>query len=119
MDDFGTGENYGDHRDNAGVDWIEIDLSRIKPTAPDEDIPFRLHVNRFESSSKDSERFIHDPRDELKKILEADGFDDDWKVSTFIINHHRTLSVKHVYAIVASSTSEQTAGVTIYKKPAP
>jgi len=117
--DFGDGEKYGDDRENAGVDWKEINLASIKPTAPDEDIPFRLHVNRFESSSKDSERFIHDPRDELKRFLASDGFDDDWKVSTFIINHHRTLSVKHVYAIVASSTAEKTAGVTIYKKPAP
>jgi len=37
-------------------------------------------------------------------------------VTTFIVNHHRTLSVKHVYAMAASSSAEQTVGLTIYKK---
>ncbi len=103
---------YGDGNPNDTPGWFEIDLSPIQP--PGEEMPFRLFANRFESSSVDSERFIHDPREELKATIE--GFTDDWKVSTFIINHHRTLSVKHVYAMVASSSAEQAVGLTIYKK---
>ncbi len=107
------GSGYGDGNDNATAGWHEIDLSPIQP--PDDgEMPFRLFVNRFESSSPDSEQFLHDPRAQLAGAIEE--FSDDWKVTTFIINHHRTLSYKHVYAMAASSTSEQTVGLTIYKK---
>lgn len=113
MASFNTfGRGYGDGNDNDTAGWHEIDLSPIQP--PGEEMPFRLFVNRFESSSPDSERFIHDPREQLAEAIEE--FSDSWKVTTFIVNHHRTLSVKHVYAMAASSSAEQTVGLTIYKK---
>ncbi len=106
------GRGYGDDNANDTAGWYEIDLSPIRP--PGEEMPFRLFVNRFESSSPDSEEFIHDPRKQLAGAVEE--FSDDWKVTTFIVNHHRTLSYKHVYAMATSSSAEQTVGLTIFKK---
>jgi len=98
--------------------WIEVDLSAIKPG--EDELPFRLVVNRFKSSSDDAERFIHDPRGYFQATGEGvpalQHVADDWHVSTFIINHHRTLSRVHVYAMAAVSDEEKTVGVTIYKK---
>ena len=113
MDTFSDPDReYGDGRSNDTAGLYEIDLSPIQPDG--EEMPFHLFVNRFESSSPDSERFLHDPRKELGATV--DGFGDDWKVSTFIVNHHRTLSVKHVYVMATASPSEQAVGLTIYKK---
>jgi hypothetical protein len=113
VDSFNTpGRGYGDGNDNDTAGWYEIDLSPIQP--PGEEMPFRLFVNRFESSSPDSEQFIHDPRKRLAEAIEE--FSEDWKVTTFVVNHHRTLSVKHVYVMATSSESEKTVGLTIYKK---
>ena len=105
--------------ENDTSGWVEIDLSALKPRGEDE-LPFRLVANRFKSSSPDSEAFIHDP---LTYLLETRGdaaalrsVDPTWHVSTFVINHHRTLSKVHVYAMAAASDEEKTIGVTIYKK---
>jgi hypothetical protein len=108
----GNGDGYGDGVDNDTAGWHEIDLSVIEP--PKEGIPFRLFVNRFKSSSPESEAFLHDPRRELAAAIA--GFDGDWRVSTFIVNHHRTLSYRHVYVMAAASSEEQTVGLTIVKQ---
>ena len=116
MDSFSDPDReYGDGNPNDTAGWYEIDLSPIQPAGWE--MPFRLFVNRFESSSPDSERFLHDPRKELGGLI--DDFNDDWKVTTFVINHHRTLSYKHLYVMATSSSSEQTVGVTAYKQAAP
>lgn len=109
---------YGDGEANATDEWEEIDLGKHKPLK--EEVPFRLVVRRFKSSSTESEAFIHDP---LGEILRARGsvpafeaVTDDWRVATFVTNHHRTLSVRHVYVMTAVSTDDTSVGVTIYKQ---
>ena len=109
---------YNDGEANATDQWEEIDLGKHKPD--DDDLPFRLVVRRFKSSSPDSEAFIHDP---LREIVQAGGsvpaFEAvtmDWRVTTWVTNHHRTLSVRHVYVMTAVSTDDSSVGVTIYKQ---
>jgi hypothetical protein len=103
--------------------WHEFNLDPIKPTDGTE-IPFRLLANRFKSSTDASENFIHDPRTEFIKAAEEDGIeafkdiDDTWAVSTFVVNHQRTLSFTHLYAVVAVDKNDSTVGVTLVKKGA-
>ena len=110
--------SYGDANANDTSGWRELELSGLAPS-DGRDIPIRLLVNRFESSSPHSEAFIHDPLGEIIKVKGSvpafANVTDDWHVSTFVINHHRTLSVKHVYPIAVVSEEESTIGVTIYK----
>ena len=107
----------GTENDTAG--WKELDLSGVQSSDGTE-IPFRLVINRWKSSSPDSERMIHDP---LTEFLEArdtvDAFkpvDEDWHVTTLVVNHHQTLAVSHVYAMAAVATGEKVVGVTLVKK---
>ena len=44
--------------------------------------------------------------------------DDTWAVSTFVVNHQRTLSFTHLYAVVAVDKNDSTVGVTLVKKGA-
>lgn len=111
--------HYGDGNPNDTAGWSEIDLSVLVP-GDEDDLPYRLVVNRFKSSSPDSEAFIHDP---LRQIIKArdgvpafEAVDEDWHVSTFVINHHRTLSVRHVHALAVVDDAAQTIGLTIYKQ---
>lgn len=114
--------SYGDGGDDeAPAGWREIDLSGIKPEGSE--IPFRLIVNRFKSSTPACEAFIHDP---LSALIEAGaiidpglGIDANWKVATFVTNHHRTLSKVHLYALVAATPADQTISVTLVKRPPP
>jgi hypothetical protein len=109
---------YGDGNANDTAGWHEIDLSMLAPA--NGPVPYRLLVNRFKSSSPDSERFIHDPRTEIMNARgDVDAFTDvneDWHVSTFVVNHHRTLSVRHVYVQAIVSDTEGTIGLTILKQ---
>ncbi len=114
-------DGYGGDGDDAPAGWREIDLSGIRPT--DSDIPFRLFVNRFKSSTPACETFIHDP---LSVLIEAGGvidpsigIDPTWKVATFVTDHHRTLTKVHLYVMAAVSTLEHTIAVTTVKLPPP
>jgi len=116
---FRSGEaGYGDGEPNDTAGWYEIDVSRLQP--PDRTpIPFRLLANRFKSSSPDSEAFIHDPLTAMiGAASEVEAFkmiDRTWHVTTFVTNHHRTLSWVHVYAMAAVNQAEQTVAITIVK----
>jgi hypothetical protein len=105
---------YGDGEPNDTAGWHEIDISRLQP--PDgTPIPFRLYGNRFKSSSPDSEAFLHDPVPALVNgIAEVDA---GWQVTSFVVNHHRTLSKIHLYALAIVAPDEKTVAVTWYKQP--
>jgi len=107
----------GTENDTAG--WKELDLSGVQSTDGTE-IPFRLVINRWKSSSPDSERAIHDPLTEFLEHRDAvDAFkaiDEDWHVTTLVVNHHQTLAVSHVYAMAAVATDEKVVGMTLVKK---
>ena len=86
-----------EENDTAG--WHEVSLVDIQPTqgAP---LPIRLFINRFKSSSSDCEAFIHNPIGELIKAgdqIEAfQQINRSWKLSTFVSDHDRTLSLTHL-----------------------
>jgi hypothetical protein len=106
--------------DNDTAGWTEFNISGLNSTDGTQP-PFRLVVNRMKSSSPDAEAFIHDP---LRVFLEArgsvDAFKDinpDWKVTTLVTNHHRTLSFIHLWIVSTVNSSEQTVDSTIVKLP--
>jgi hypothetical protein len=112
--------------------WIEIDVSALKPTKDDTEIPFRVIANRFKSSSEDCEAFIHEPLQALLAARDA-GVEacrdvrEDSRVTTFIVNHHVGLRLIHLYAMakistgtgagaaMANFTSPPTIAITIWK----
>lgn len=106
--------------DNDTNGWIELDVSGLQ-SKDGTDIPFRLIANRFKSSSPESESFIHDPlraliwAQETERSLEGFGLTADWKVTTQVVNHHRTLSATHLYALATVDSDEETVGVTLVK----
>lgn len=126
MAGFGEGKDYGDSRDNNTSGFIEIGVSHLDP-GDGTTIPFRLVTIRFESSSPDSESFIHDPlkfiTDQLGgevKNLDGsssnvfEGVDSTWHVVTTVANHQRTLSIKNVFAAV-SVIPNGTLAITLIK----
>jgi hypothetical protein len=69
--------------------------------------------------SADAELLIHDPLTALREagILPADG--DLPSISTFVVNHEKTLNRFVMYASVAVSTNPHTVGITIVKEAEP
>lgn len=69
--------------------------------------------------SADAELLIHDPLTALREagILSADG--DVPSISTFVVNHEKTLNRFVMYASVAVSTNPHTVGITIVKEAEP
>jgi hypothetical protein len=104
--------------------WIEIDVSGLTPTKSDDPpetrvLPYRLLGNRFKSSSPDCELFIHDPlgvlldardngSDQVRDVLR--DVDEDWRVTTFLVNHEATLSNFHLLANVFVASSKDNLG---------
>ena len=108
--------------DNDTSGWIELDLSPLRSRVDSNpSIPIRLIANRFKSSSTDCERFIHRP---LEVLIEAgqtvDALRDvteEWRVMTFVSNHHRTLSGSHLVARVAVNATDKTLTIDLDKQP--
>lgn len=111
-----------DLTDDEPSGWltIELDDSVIDPK-DDTRIPFKLVARRFKSSSVACDEFIHDPLSALRQAQITDGiFQDldlarDWTVTTHIVNHHRTLRARHLYALVSANDSESTVGIQLQK----
>lgn len=94
--------------------------------------PATLLARRFDSSSPESEAFIHDPLTALMAdarsgddlVGEADArqilglIEADWHVSTLVANHQATLSIKHLHAVVAVIPSNPSVGIMLVKQPA-
>jgi hypothetical protein len=110
----------GQEDDSSG--WIALDLGGLASTRDDPPlpIPFRLFARRVKSSSPDSEWFLHDPLMVLKDlVVDDDGtrIEDDWQVTTFVVNHHRTLSKIHLFTMAVVAPAEKTVALTLYKQP--
>ena len=103
-------------QDNVDLDWIELDLSPLDPK--DGTVWPRSFAIRVTSSSNDSEWLIHDPVDFLVQTLGKQfpelGINPATRVTTFIVNHHNTLSARHLKA-TASTTDDGTIGLTLTK----
>ncbi len=99
--------------------WIELGLeglvSQEPPAMP---VPFKLFAKRFKSSSPDAEWFLHHPVEALvdERAFTDAGFNRGWHVTTFVVNHHQTLSRIHLFAMAVVAPEEETVAVTIYKK---
>lgn len=86
---------------------------------------FRLYYRALPSpsieteGSADAELLIHDPLTALREagILSADG--EVPSISTFVVNHEKTLNRYVMHASVAVSTNPHTVGITIVKEAEP
>jgi len=86
---------------------------------------FRLWFRALPSPSiqtegaADAELLIHDPLTALRAggVLPADG--EEPSISTFVVNHEKTLNRYVMYASVAVSTNPHTVGITIVKEAEP
>jgi hypothetical protein len=110
-----------DLTDDEPSKWLPLALDDIDPR-DGTGIPFKLVARRFKSSSVACDEFIHDP---LSVLIAAQGAGEifqevaaltaDWKVTTHIVNHHRTLRARHLYALVSANDSESTVGIQLMK----
>jgi hypothetical protein len=117
--------SYGDQEPNDSSPWIELrDFAKVAPT-DDSWTPIRVLARRFKSSSPESEAFLHDPltvlmRDALdpdKGEVEALGLiTRDWHVSTIVVNHQATLSIRHLNAVVALYPDNPSVGIMLVKQ---
>ncbi len=115
--------------DNNSSPWVLLtDMAKLGESAnePWTDVP--VIAKRFKSSSDDAEAFLHDP---LTVMMEdandpAKGEDDalakmkligrDWSVSTLVVNHQATLSIKHLNVIAALKPDNPSIGIMIVKQ---
>ena len=114
---FPSRPGYRDTEPNDSSDWVALGLEGLAASR-EEPVPFRLIAKRFKSSSTDSERFIHDPLQVLAEqpLFREEGVDLTWRVTTFVVNHHQTLSRIYMFAMAVVSGTEKTVSVTIYKE---
>jgi hypothetical protein len=117
--------SYGDQEPNDSSPWVELrDFAKVAPT-DDSWARIRVLGKRFKSSSPDSEAFLHDPltvmlndaRDPDKGEVEAlQQITRDWHVSTIVVNHQATLSIRHLNAIVALNPDNPSVGIMLVKQ---
>ena len=112
-----------DLTDDPPSPWLKIVLKDTEVDPLDgTDIPIQVVARRFKSSSVDCDEFIHNPLGYLMDAQKNDGILDevvlttDWKVTTHIVNHHRTLRATHLYALVSANGNESTVGIQLHKK---
>ena len=122
---------YGDSEPNETNGWVEVDVGALMGSA-DRPIPFQLFLNRFKSSSPDSELFIHDPLRQMQEDpgelerLQVSGLDlgatpaalhNSTRVTTAVANHSRRLN--RIYHYVAAIVGPDGVHLTIYKDADP
>ena len=99
------------------TEWQELTPQAMRPA-------FRLYFRALPSpsleyeGSRDAELLIHDP---LTALREAGIISDDADphISTFVVNHEKTLNRFVMYASVTISTNPHTVGITIVKEAEP
>jgi hypothetical protein len=133
IDMFGDGDNgYRDTEDNDTSPWIMLDVSRLEANNSLEPWrPIAVLAKRYKSSSPDSEKFIHNPLRTMMSDADDPTNDanarealgmitEDWHVITTVVNHHLTLSIRHVSVIAALNPENPSIGLMIIKqKPEP
>jgi hypothetical protein len=113
---------------------IPTDWQDVTPDVMRSGDAFRLYFRALPSpsmqvaGSDEAELLIHDPLTALRearissadgeaRILAPDG--DVPSISTFVVNHEKTLNRFVMYASVAVSTNPHTVGITIVKEAEP
>ena len=122
-------QRYRERYQERGIptEWQELPPEQMRPA-------FRLFYRAMPSpsmrveGSDDAELLIHDPLTALRnaRIVSAEGEErilpedaDEPSISTFVVNHEKTLSRWVMHASVAVSTNPHTVGITIVKEPDP
>lgn len=98
----------------AAGGWQELEVPLSDEIRELADI--RMWVKEF-NTSEDPEgwrAFIYDPLVVLREEGVVPG-DDDWRLTTQIVNHHRPLNPRIGLVSVTTNDRERDAGVTIYK----
>lgn len=117
--------SYGDGEPNDTSPWVELrDFAKV--AASDGSwTPITVLGRRYKSSSPDSEAFIHDPlavmmndaRDPTAGEVEAlRQITSDWHVSTLVVNHQATLSIRHLSVLVTLKPDNPSVGIMIVKQ---
>jgi hypothetical protein len=117
--------SYGDREPNDTSPWIELrDFEKV--AASDRSWKqIRVLGKRYKSSSPDSEAFLHDPlRVMMDDAQNPDGGEVDalrqitpeWHVTTLVVNHQATLSIRHLSVIVALNPNNPSVGIMIVKQ---
>lgn len=94
--------------------WDPIEPPSWEDDGTQQDRKPRLFAAKFESSSHEAERFLHDP---LSLLREA-GIDvpDGAYVTTQVINHHRRLDARIIRA--AAVIDDESVGFIVHKEDA-
>ena len=117
--------SYSDREPNDSSPWVELrDFAKVAPT-DDSWRPITVLGKRFKSSSPDSEAFLHDPLTVLMNdALEPDKGEVEalkqitrgWHVSTIVVNHQATLSIRHLNVIVTLNPHNPSVGIMLVKQ---
>ncbi len=128
---FPSGETIGFGRDAGYGELVQINDRKWFTEDAQRDPVIKAFIEAFEndkvafsylqlkSSTSESEWFIHKPHIALSKSRKsgiagsAPGFDRGQHIGTFVINHHRTLALRPVRAMVVSDGNE--VGQIVYK----
>ncbi len=129
--EFPSGESIGYGRDAGYGELVQINDRKWFTEEAQRDPVINAFLEAFEnenvafsylqlkSSTSESEWFIHKPHIALSKSRKtgiagvAPGFEAGQHIGSFVINHHRTLALRPVRAMVVSDTPE--VGQIIHK----
>ena len=123
-DEFPSGASIGYGRDKGYGELVQINQRKWFTEEAQSNPVINAFLEAFEeqavafsylqlkSSTSESEWFIHKPHLALSKSRKsgiagvAPGFEPGQHIGTFVINHHRTLALRPVHAMVVSDGTE-------------
>jgi hypothetical protein len=123
-DEFPSGESIGYGRDKGYGELVQVNQRKWFTEEAQSNPVINAFLEAFEeqavafsylqlkSSTSESEWFIHKPHLALSKSRKsgiagvAPGFEPGQRIGTFVINHHRTLALRPVHAMVVSDGTE-------------
>ena len=125
---FGGDDTYNDGQDNDTSPWVLLrDLDKLEASDGSWNRVAAV-AKRYKSSSPDSEAFIHDPiavmmadaqnanSGETEALEQLAQVGRHWHVSTLVVNHQATLSIRHLTVVVTLKPDNPSAGIMIVKQ---
>lgn len=125
---FGGDDTYNDNQDNDTSPWVLLrDLDKLEASDGSWNRVAAV-AKRYKSSSPDSEAFIHDPiavmmadaqnadTGESEALEQLAQVGRNWHVSTLVVNHQATLSIRHLTVVVTLKPDNPSAGIMIVKQ---
>ncbi len=115
--------------DNNTSPWVLLsDMAKLGLSADEAWTDVPVVAKRYKSSSDDAEAFLHDPLSVMMADAEnpESGEENalakmrligrDWSVSTLIVNHQATLSIRHLNVVAALKPDNPSVGIMIVKQ---